>query len=143
VLPPNVQPPRVKPKRRVGVARAILLGFVILAALGWVVRTVRQASATPADKAACSATLATFSNPATGMPVMLHDLELANDKTLLGARGDMTTHIAQRNLAALGDDLNRVVHRCNGLSSDFRSGFKSFCNTHPGYCKQTFHIGPF
>jgi hypothetical protein len=142
-LPAHLNKPPVKKRRRIGVGRALLLIFLLLAGLGWLVRTVRQASATPADKAACSATLSAFTTPATGMPLMLHDLEFANDKTLLGARGDMTTHIAQRNVAALGDDLNRVIKRCNDLSSQFRSGFKTYCDGHPGYCKETFHVGPF
>jgi hypothetical protein len=142
-LPAHLNRPPVKKRRRVGVGRALLLIFLLLAGLGWLARTIRQASATPADKTACSATLSAFTTPATGMPLMLHDLEFANDKTLLGARGDMTTHIAQRNVAALGNDLNRVIKRCNDLSSQFRSGFKSFCDTHAGMCKETFHVGPF
>jgi len=143
-LPANLQPPRpAKKRRRAGISRAILLIFLLLAGLGWLVRTVRHASATPADKAACSATLAAFTTPQTGMPLMLHDLEFANDKTLLAARGDMTTHIQQQNVTALGDDLNRVIRRCNDLSGQFKSGFKAYCDGHPGSCKETFHVGPF
>ncbi len=132
-----------KARRRIGAGRALLLIFLLLAGLGWLVRTVRQASATPADKAACAATLSAFQTNFKSGAAMLSSLELANDKTLLGARGDMTTHIQQRNMNALGEDINKVIHRCNGLSSSFKSGFQSFCDGHPGYCKETFHIGPF
>ena len=124
-------------------SRWILIGILALAALSWVVTQVRHASATPKDKLACSATLDALASPTTGMPAMLHDLDFADDKTLLGARGSMGTHIAQRDLAGLGTDLNTVIHRCNQISSEFKSGFKTFCDTHPGYCKETFHIGPF
>ena len=77
------------------------------------------------------------------LQAMLNDLEFANDKTLLGARGDMSVDIPNGNATALGNDVNKVINRCNQLSSDFKSGFKTFCDSHPGYCKQTFHIGPF
>ena len=144
-LPAHLRPQQPPPKqrRRGGVSRVILLVILVLVALGWVVTQVRHARATPADKAACSATLSALTNPAVDFTPMLNDLELANDKTLLAARGDMTTHIMQKNLNALGDDLNKVIHRCNQVSSEFKTGFQSFCDSHPGYCKQTFHIGPF
>jgi hypothetical protein len=74
---------------------------------------------------------------------MMSSLELANYKTLLGARGDMTTAIAQHDLTKLVADLNKVIARCRDLSSSFRSGFHDFCTSHAGSCKQTFHIGPF
>ncbi|HLW16995.1 MAG TPA: hypothetical protein VKV69_06550 [Actinomycetota bacterium] len=139
------QPPPKRRGFRLTGARLVLLVFIVLGVSGAIVSQVRHARATPADKAACTSTLGALANPsATGtMSAMLHDLEFANDKTLLGARGDMTTHIEQRDLNGLGNDLNAVVHRCNQISSDFKSGFQTFCDTHPGYCKQTFHIGPF
>jgi len=139
--PPRPAPP--KPRRFLTASRIIALGFLTLIVLGWVVKEVRQARATPRDKAACSATLAALASPATGIPLMVQDLNFTDDKTLLGAAGAMTTDIQQRNAAALGDDLNRVIHRCNQISSEFKSGFQSFCDTHPGSCKETFHVGPF
>lgn len=142
---PNV-PQQPTPKRRFRwtASRIILLVFIVLAVSGAIVSQVRHARATPADKAACTSTLGALQNitPAN-MQAMLHDLEFANDKTLLGARGDMTTDIRSQNLDGLGKDLNKVIQRCNQVSSDFKSGFKTFCDLHPGYCKQTFHIGPF
>src|ERR1700747_450282 len=86
--------PRGPPQRRfrLTAGRIILLAFIVLAVLGAVVTQVRHARATPADKTACSSTLKALSTPATGIPAMMHDLEFANDKTLLGARGEMTTH---------------------------------------------------
>jgi hypothetical protein len=142
-LPPNLRPPVIKQKRRVGIARAIVLIIVVLAALGWVVRTVRQASATPADKAACTATLSAVTTSGSTAPAMMSSLEQANDKTLLGARGDMTTAIAQHDLTKLVADLNKVIARCRDLSSSFRSGFHDFCTSHASSCKQSFHLSPF
>ncbi|HEV2685708.1 MAG TPA: hypothetical protein VGW79_03630, partial [Actinomycetota bacterium] len=105
---------------------------------------VRHAHATPADKTACASTLNALSNlTPTNLRSMLTDLEFANDKTLLGARGDLNTDIPSGNASAVGNDLNKVIQRCNQLSSEFKSGFQTFCNAHPGYCRQTFHIGPF
>lgn len=137
------QAPKRRGFRLTGV-RMILLVFIVLAVSGAIVSQVRHARATPADKQACNATLGALQNitPAN-MSAMLHDLEFANDKTLLGARGDMTTDIRSQNLDGLGKDLNRVIQRCNQVSSEFKSGFKTFCDLHPGYCRQTFHIGPF
>lgn len=136
-------PPPPRRTSRHGISRIILAGILLLAALGWVVTQVRHARATPADKKACSSTLTAFSNPTAALPTMLRDLDFADDKTLLGARGDMQAHLAQRNVQGFSDDLNKVIRRCNQLSSEFKSGFKSFCDTHPGYCKETFQIGPF
>jgi hypothetical protein len=142
---PQQQPAPRRRFFRLTISRMILPAFIVLAVSGAIVTQVRHAHATPADKAACTSTLGALANPSASgtMAAMLHDLEFANDKTLLGARGDMTTHIQQRNLDGLGNDLNAVVHRCNQISSEFKSGFQTFCDTHPGYCKQTFHIGPF
>jgi len=138
------QPAPRRPRFRLTISRMILLAFIVLAVSGAIATQLRHAHATPADKQACSTTLGALSNiTRPGMAAMLHDLEFANDKTLLGARGDMTTDIRNANVNALGNDLNRVINRCNQLSSDFKSGFKTFCDSHPGYCKQTFHIGPF
>jgi hypothetical protein len=73
----------------------ILLVIIVLAISGAIATQIRHASATPADKTACSSTLGALSNQSpTQMAAMLHDLEFANDKTLLGARGDMTGDIA-------------------------------------------------
>src|SRR5438105_4493671 len=55
---PGVPPTRpAPPKRRkfLTASRIIAIGCLVLIALGWVVREVRQARATPRDKAACSA----------------------------------------------------------------------------------------
>lgn len=142
-LPPGMGVPQPKVRKRVGVGRVILLVFLVLAGSGWLVRTIRQTRATPADKAACAATLSAFQTDFRTAPAMLSSLEFANDKTLLAARGDMTTHLQQRDTTALGNDINKVIHRCNGISSSFKSGFQSYCDTHPGVCKETFHIGPF
>ena len=143
---PMVQPAKPAPpprqRRGPGVSRLVLIGIIVLIGLGWVVTQVRHARATANDKAACSSTLSALSTPAT-IPIMVHDLNFSDDKTLLGIAGDMTTHVTQRNVTALGDDLNRVIHRCNQISSEFKSGFQSFCDGHPGYCKETFHVGPF
>lgn len=138
------QPPAPKRRFRLTVSRMILLVIIVLAVSGAIATQIRHASATPADKTACTSTLGALSNQSpTQMAAMLHDLEFANDKTLLGARGQMTTDIQNRSLDGLGNDLNKVIHRCNQISGDFKSGFQKFCDTHPGYCKQTFHIGPF
>lgn len=138
---PQPAPPRRR--FRLTFSRMILLAIVVLAVSGLIVTQVRHARATPHDKLACSSTLTALANPTTGMPAMLHNLDFADDNTLLGARGSMQTHIAQQNLQGLGQDLNTVIHRCNQISSEFKSGFQTFCDTHPGYCRQTFHIGPF
>lgn len=138
------QPPAQKRRFRLTVSRMILLVFIVLAISGFIATQVRHASATPSDKTACTSTLNALSNlNATSLRAMLHDLEFANDKTLLGARGDMSTDIPAGNATALDNDLNKVIHRCNQISGDFKSGFQKFCDSHPGYCKQTFHIGPF
>jgi hypothetical protein len=138
------QPPPKRRGFRLTASRLILLVFIVLAVSGAIATQVRHARATPADKQACNTTLGALQNiTAANMQAMLHDLEFANDKTLLGARGDMTTDIRNQNLNGLGNDLNKVIQRCNQVSSEFKSGFKSFCDTHPGYCRQTFHIGPF
>ncbi|TML78652.1 MAG: hypothetical protein E6G04_07610 [Actinobacteria bacterium] len=143
---PMVQPAKPAPpprqRRGLGISRIVAIGIILLIGLGWVVTQVRHAHATANDKAACSSTLAALSTPAT-IPTMVHDLNFSDDKTLLGIAGDMTTHITQRNVTGVIDDLNRVIHRCNQISSEFKSGFKSFCDSHPGSCKETFHIGPF
>ena len=138
------QPPPKRTGFRLTAGRMILLIFIVLAVSGAIVTQVRHARATPADKQACSATLGALQNitPAT-LQTMLHDLEFANDKTLLGARGDMTSDIRAGSPDAIEKDLNRVISRCNQLSSEFKAGFQKFCDSHPGYCKQTFHIGPF
>ena len=55
----------------------------------------------------------------------------------------MLTDFNAKNGAEFVTDLNQAINRCNQISTDFKSGFKSFCDGHPGLCKQTFHIGPF
>jgi len=146
VGPAGPQQPAPKQRRafRLTAGRMILLVFIVLAASGAIVSQVRHAHATPADKQACTSTLGALQNitPAN-LQIMLHDLEFANDKTLLGARGDMTTDIRSGNPNAIGNDLNKVINRCNQLSTEFKSGFQKYCDAHPGYCRQTFHIGPF
>jgi len=140
-------PQQPAPKRRsfrLTASRMVLLVFIVLAVSGAIVSQVRHARATPADKQACTTTLGALQNiTPTSMQAMLHDLEFANDKTLLGARGDMTVDIRNQDLNGLGNDLNKVIQRCNQVSSEFKSGFKTFCDSHPGYCRQTFHVGPF
>ena len=141
---PQQPPPRPRRFFRLTISRMILLVFIVLAVSGAIATQVRHAHATPADKQACSTTLGALTNiTRPGLQAMLHDLEFANDKTLLGARGDMSVDIPNGNATALGNDVNKVINRCNQLSSDFKAGFKTFCDSHPGSCKQTFHIGPF
>ena len=144
VGPQTPQQPAPKRRVRLTASRMILLVFLVLIASGAIATQVRHAHATPADKTACSSTLGALSNlNQTTLRAMLHDLEFANDKTLLGARGDMSTDIPTGNATAVGNDLNKVIHRCNQLSDEFKHGFQTFCDSHPGYCKQTFHVGPF
>ncbi|TMK51600.1 MAG: hypothetical protein E6G59_08575 [Actinobacteria bacterium] len=145
---PMVQPAKPKPPPRqrsgLGISRIILICFLVLAALGWLVRTVRHASATPADKSACTSILTAAQNGTLlGDPNMMASLSQANDKALYAAYGLMLTDFNAKNGAEFVTDLNQAINRCNQISTDFKSGFKSFCDSHPGLCKQTFHIGPF
>ena len=145
-FPSAPRPPAARrPRRFLTTTRIIAIGLIALAALGGIVRAVRQASATPADKAACASILSTakqnklLTNPTDMMSSLSH----ANDKPLYAAYGLMLTDINAQNAGQYVTDLNQAIHRCNQISNDFKQGFLQFCDQNEGLCKREVHVGPF
>jgi len=136
-----------KKRKRVSRVRSIRVGilifFLLTAGLGWVVRTVREANATPNDKAACAGVLSAVRTNGQTVVAMIDGLGKANDKTLLSARQSMLADASQRNDAAFVDDLNKAIGRCRDLSSEFRDGFHQYCQATANACKHTSKLTPF
>jgi hypothetical protein len=140
--PPPQRAPR--PRRFLTTGRIIAIGLIALAALGGIVRAVRQASATPADKQACASILSgAQQHNLLNNPEMMTSLSQANDKPLYAAYGLMLTDVNARNLTQFVTDLNQAIHRCNQISNDFKQGFLQFCDQNEGLCKREVHVGPF
>src|SRR5439155_2522914 len=113
------------------------------AGIGLLVRTIREAKATPADKAACAAVLTAVESRGSQAAAMFSALAAADDQTLREGSTNIVADLNARNDSGFTSDLNKVIHRCNGLSSDFRGKFKKFCDANPTECKHTNNISPF
>ena len=146
-LPPLTSPPDKKSKR---VSRfrsfriAIIALFLLLAAVGWVVRTVREARATPNDKQACTSVLGVIELPIEQtMSSMMTDLGKADDNTLRATRTNIVADLSSKNIPSFAADLNKAIGRCRDISGEFRNKFSKYCETHANSCTHSTKLNPF
>jgi hypothetical protein len=115
--------------------RVVVLVLVLGGALlGFLLRTFREARATPNDKAACdSALLAikTFGEQSSGL---IPAVSKADDEPIREMAPRLAADISNRDEAGLVNDVNELIHRCGQISSNFRNEFNDFCEAHKEQC---------
>ena len=157
-MPPSVPPEELPPlpplpsgpptKTRGGshpVRNVIILIVLGSSVVGFLSRTLREASAAPQDKAACLTVLEALTAGGAGgsAAAMFNALDNAKDKTLREASGVMVSDLNRNDMHAFTKDLNKVIGRCRTLSGDFRSKFHEFCQSHEGSCTSKVDLNPF
>jgi hypothetical protein len=137
--PPGEYQPGAKPRRGTGRrVISIFIAIVVVVAGGAIFRAVREATASPKDKAACNATVTMIENSGQTINEALQAWSAADDEKIRAEITNIQAAIAARDPQKLADSVNRVIARCNRFSSDFRSRFSTYCKTHEGACKQNF-----
>ena len=137
--PPGEYGPAPKPRRGIGRrVISIVIAVVVVAGGGAIFRAVREATASPKDKAACIATLTMIQNDGQTIEEALQSWAAADDDKIRAEIAKIRAAIGARDPQSLADSVNRVIKRCNGISSQFRDGFNDYCKTHEGACKQNF-----
>jgi hypothetical protein len=139
--PPPPSEFQIPQKPRRSIARriiVIIIAVVVVAGAGAILRAVREATASPKDKAACSATITMIENSGQTIDQALQAWSAADDDKIRGEITNIQAAISARDAQALADAVNRVIKRCNGISSEFRDRFATYCKTHEGACKQSF-----
>jgi len=146
--PPDVPPPDgslttdAKPRgRRIGRTVAIMvLVVVLLGVIGSVLRVVREASASPKDKAACAATASMIESEGATLDSAMQSWSAADDGGIRGEIENVRAAIVAQDASKLAESVNRVIARCNKISRDFRNRFDAFCKAHEGACKRNFRL---
>jgi len=137
--PPGEYQPAPKPRRGPGRrVISIVVAVVVVLGGGAIFRAVREATASPKDKAACIATLTMIQDSGQSLEQALTSWAAADDDKIRAEIANIRAAINARDPQALADSVNRVIKRCNGISSQFRDGFSDYCKTHEGACKQNF-----
>jgi len=137
-MPGEYRPPTA-PRR--SVARRIVpivIAVVVLGGGGAIFRAVREATASPMDKAACLATVTMIENDGRTVDQALQSWAAADDEKIRVEISTVQAAIQARDAQGLADSVNRVIARCNRISSDFRDRFSTYCKTHEGACKRNF-----
>ena len=137
--PPAEYQTPAKPRRSVGRrVIVIVIAILVIGGGGAILRVVREATASPKDKAACMATIAMIENSGQTIDQALQSWNAADDAKIQAEISSVQAAIQARDPQALADSVNRVIARCNRISSDFRDRFKKYCETNEGACKQNF-----
>jgi len=123
--------------RRIGI---VVLALLLLGGLGAILNRVREATASPKDKAACTATGTMIETDGQTLTEAMQTWNAADDSKIRAEIANVQSAIAARDPQALADSVNRVIARCNKISSDFRKRFNTYCKTHEGACKKTFNF---
>jgi hypothetical protein len=137
--PPGEYQAGAKPRRGIGRrVISIVIAVVVVVAGGAIFRAVREATASPKDKAACLATMTMIENSGRTIDEALRSWSAADDGKIRAEITNIQSAIAARDAQKLADAVNRVIARCDKISSQFRSRFSTYCKTHEGACKQNF-----
>jgi hypothetical protein len=137
--PPGEYRTPAPPRRSLG--RRIVPIVILILLLGGgsaIFRAIREATASPKDKAACLATVTMIESDGRTIDQAMQTWAGADDDKIRAEIANVTAAIQARNAQALADSVNRVIKTCNKISSDFRERFKTYCTTHEGACKQNF-----
>jgi hypothetical protein len=138
--PPAGLPEPRKPSRGRTIGRRVgmvFLALVLLGGIGAIVRVVREATASPKDKAACIATADMIETEGQTLESGLQAWSAADDSKIRAEITNVRLAIQTRDVQLLDDAVNRVIKRCNAISSAFRSRFDKYCETHTGACKKS------
>ncbi len=129
------------PSRRSKIGKRIALVLVVLLVLGVigaVLQALREATASPKDKAACTATASLIETNGQNFTDAMRAWGAADDEKIRVEIQKVQAAAFARDTQALAAALNRVVERCGRISKDFRTRFNNYCKSHEGACKRNF-----
>ena len=132
-------------KRRRSKKRFIPLAVILTLSLtGAIVRSFREANADPSDIAACNATMPMVETPSGQTVVAAIDAWRGAKDSSISSQAPAFVSAAQANQGAQVDAvLNKVIHRCQSISPDFRDKFHQHCVAHPDQCTHKLNLSPF
>lgn len=137
-LPPSPWDLQRPPRRRL-LKPLLMLIFIGLPLLGFAVQTIREAKATPNDKAACNSVLTLItSDPESDDPApfiaMVEALRRADDGPLTENGTKLTQAIQGQDFASADQALVSLSDRCQDISSDYDDRLQRHCDARPAEC---------